>query len=101
MHRAEPNAGHRALARLEQRGLLTGIITQNVDRLHEDAGSQRVIDLHGRFDQVICLSCATRFSREAVAELMNQWNPGFLAEAAKRGQVELAPMPMPTSSMQS
>ncbi len=51
LRRADPNDGHAAAARLEQRGLLTGLITQNVDRLHEDAGSVNVVDLHGRFDR--------------------------------------------------
>ena len=54
-----PNAGHRALAALEHRGVVTGLITQNVDLLHEAAGSRHVIDLHGRYDRVRCLSCGT------------------------------------------
>ena len=55
--RRVPNAGHRALARLEERGVVSGLITQNVDLLHEAAGSRRVIDLHGRYDRVVCLDC--------------------------------------------
>lgn len=63
MSQAEPNAGHRALAALEGQGLLTGVITQNVDGLHTAAGSRRVIDLHGRLDRVICLDCGALVSR--------------------------------------
>jgi NAD-dependent SIR2 family protein deacetylase len=59
MSQASPNAGHQALADLEARGLLAGIITQNVDGLHAAAGSRQVIDLHGRLDRVICLECGT------------------------------------------
>ncbi len=54
---AVPNSGHRALARLEQLGLLQGIITQNVDGLHQDAGSQQVVEFHGSGRSLTCLSC--------------------------------------------
>ena len=54
---ASPNAGHRALADLELAGVVDGIITQNVDGLHLRAGSQRVVDLHGSMDRVVCLTC--------------------------------------------
>jgi NAD-dependent SIR2 family protein deacetylase len=77
MHRAEPNAGHFAIARMEQAGLLSGLITQNVDRLHSEAGSRMVIDLHGRFDEVICLGCRNITSRAALAERLEALNPGF------------------------
>ncbi len=61
---ALPNATHRALARLEQRGQIELLVTQNVDRLHQRAGSERVIDLHGRLDQVRCMSCDWRLPRD-------------------------------------
>src|SRR5579863_7490901 len=54
---ARPNAAHRALAALERRGALQGIITQNVDRLHHAAGSRRVVELHGALADVRCLGC--------------------------------------------
>jgi len=54
---AQPNAAHRALARLEQLGCIRQLITQNVDGLHQRAGSLRVLDLHGRLDRVECLAC--------------------------------------------
>lgn len=91
LRHADPNAGHLAVALLERRGLMTGLITQNVDRLHEDAGSVNVVDLHGRFDQVICLSNGHTFSRRLIAAILEEINPGFLEEALKSGVVEMAP----------
>lgn len=63
---AQPNRAHRALARLEEQGRLELLVTQNVDGLHEAAGSQQVIDLHGRLDRVRCLDCAGWMSRDAL-----------------------------------
>ncbi|CAH0287708.1 NAD-dependent protein deacetylase [Arthrobacter sp. Bi83] len=91
LRRADPNAGHAAVATLERRGLLTGLITQNVDRLHEDAGSVNVVDLHGRFDQVICLDCRRTYSRQLLAGVLEELNPGFLDRALESGAVEIAP----------
>jgi len=91
LRRADPNDGHTAAARLEQRGLLTGLITQNVDRLHEDAGSVNVVDLHGRFDRVACLDCQRRYSRSLLAGVLEELNPGFLTDALAAGVVEMAP----------
>jgi NAD-dependent deacetylase len=54
---AEPNAGHRAMARLEEHGVLKGIITQNIDGLHQKAGSKNVIEFHGSLDTFSCLTC--------------------------------------------
>ncbi|KAG1694678.1 NAD-dependent protein deacetylase [Nymphon striatum] len=53
---AQPNAAHQAITQLQQHGLLSKIVTQNVDRLHSNAGAKEVIDLHGRIDQIICLN---------------------------------------------
>ncbi len=83
-----PNDGHRALARMEDDGALVGVITQNVDTLHEAAGSRNVIDLHGRYDRVICLSCRRVISRDALAERLNALNPGFVDDVA---DAEIAP----------
>jgi len=91
VHRAQPNAGHRALAALERRGVVLGIITQNVDLLHEDAGSRHVIDLHGRYDRVVCLSCRTVISRAEMAERLDAFNPGFVEAVGEVGDVEIAP----------
>ncbi|WP_376778643.1 NAD-dependent protein deacetylase [Phytoactinopolyspora halotolerans] len=86
--RTEPNDGHRALAKLEAEGLVTGLITQNVDILHEVAGSRRVIDLHGRYDRVICLSCRRAITREHLAERLTALNPDYAAEVS---DIEIAP----------
>lgn len=91
LRRADPNDGHTAVARMEQRGLLTGLITQNVDRLHEDAGSRNVVDLHGRFDRVVCLACGRSYSRTLLAGVLEELNPGFLDAALVGGVVEAAP----------
>ncbi len=91
LRRANPNVGHAAVAAMEQRGLLSGLITQNVDRLHEDAGSVNVVDLHGRFDQVICLEQGHTFSRKLLAAILEELNPGFVQKAVEAGVVEMAP----------
>jgi NAD-dependent SIR2 family protein deacetylase len=77
MDAARPNAGHRALARLERAGLVGGVITQNVDLLHTKAGSRRVIDLHGTYARVRCLGCEALISRMALADRLEDANPGF------------------------
>ena len=71
---AQPNATHNILAELEQAGVLAGVITQNVDRLHQQAGSQRVIDLHGRLDQVRCLQCTTVETRHTIQQWLETHN---------------------------
>jgi NAD-dependent SIR2 family protein deacetylase len=74
---ARPNDGHRAVARLQQRGLITGIITQNVDGLHQAGGAQDVIELHGGLDLVICLSCGMRDTRPSHDARLREANVGF------------------------
>jgi NAD-dependent SIR2 family protein deacetylase len=76
---AAPNAGHRALADLEIAGVVNGVITQNVDGLHLQAGSRHVVDVHGSIDRVRCLSCGQFFAREDIAARMTSENP-WLAE---------------------
>jgi NAD-dependent SIR2 family protein deacetylase len=76
---AEPNAGHRALAALEIGGVVNGVITQNVDGLHLQAGSRHVVDVHGSIDRVRCLACGQFFAREDIAARMTRENP-WLAE---------------------
>lgn len=70
-----PNDGHRALARLEEAGLVTGVATQNVDDLHERAGSQHVVHVHGQMHTVTCFDCGTTFARERVAAIIESLNP--------------------------
>lgn len=90
---AEPNDGHRAVARLQRGGLVTGIITQNVDGLHSAAGSRDVTELHGRLDEVVCLGCRRRTSRAEVDGRLRAANPAFGAHAVEvnpDGDVDLA-----------
>ena len=79
-----PNAGHRALAALEHAGVVTGVITQNVDLLHTKAGSANVVNLHGTYARVICLGCGHTMSRAALAEQLEALNPGFIERAFER-----------------
>ena len=72
---ARPNAAHRALSALEQLGHIDLLITQNVDRLHQRAGSAKVVDLHGRVDQVRCMVCNATTSRERVQQQILRDNP--------------------------
>ncbi|MCX4472320.1 NAD-dependent protein deacetylase [Micromonospora sp. MW-13] len=80
--RAAPNDGHRAVARLQRGGLVDAVITQNVDGLHSVAGSQPVVELHGRLDEVVCLDCGNHTSREELDRRLRQANPGFDAVVA-------------------
>ncbi|WP_044988611.1 NAD-dependent protein deacetylase [Sorangium cellulosum] len=90
--RAEPNPAHRALARLEQGGLIEGLITQNVDGLHQAAGSRRVIELHGTLAEVACLACGAMEPRAALQQRLLARNPGWLrlaADVAPDGDADL------------
>ena len=66
----EPNDAHRALAQLEERGLLRAVVTQNVDGLHQRAGSRDVIEVHGSIRGAVCISCGVQAPLERVLELM-------------------------------
>ena len=90
---ARPNLGHRLVARLQECGLLSGIVTQNVDGLHQAAGASAVIDLHGRLDRVICLSCRGLSSRAELDLRLRRANPGFDADVSAMnpdGDAEIA-----------
>ena len=76
--KAAPNLAHRALARLEAAGRVQHLITQNVDGLHQQAGSRGVIDLHGRLDEVQCLGCGARIRRDEMQRILEARNPGWL-----------------------
>ena len=71
----EPNGAHLAVAELEARGLVEAVVTQNIDRLHRKAGSERVVEVHGSIDECVCLECGGRVGLERVLELMAQ-HPG-------------------------
>jgi NAD-dependent SIR2 family protein deacetylase len=92
MRRAQPNGAHRSLANLERSGRIEQLVTQNVDGLHQAAGSRSVIDLHGRVDAVVCLSCKRRSPRERVQAELVARNPAFAvldAEGAPDGDADL------------
>ncbi|MGH3274816.1 MAG: NAD-dependent protein deacetylase [Streptosporangiaceae bacterium] len=82
---ARPNAGHRAVAELGRSGLLTGIITQNVDGLHQAAGTSQVIELHGSLSRVRCLACGQRTPRLDLDGRLRQANPDWPATTARPG----------------
>lgn len=94
---ARPNRGHLALAALEARGVVSAVVTQNVDGLHAAAGSGAVIELHGNLHAVRCLTCAARFSRRQVQDWLARDNPEFLdhhareSRSAPDGDAQLAP----------
>ena len=79
--RARPNAGHSAVAALQRHGLLSGIVTQNVDGLHQSAGAGGVVELHGSLARVICLDCQNTVDREELHNRLREANPGFDAAA--------------------
>ena len=83
--RAVPNDGHLAVAEISRRGLLTGIITQNVDGLHQAAGAFGVTELHGSLHRVICLSCGQRTARAGLDRRLAAANPGWDARLAAVG----------------
>ncbi|WP_017612590.1 NAD-dependent protein deacetylase [Nocardiopsis salina] len=88
MERTECNDGHRALADLESAGAVSAVVTQNVDTLHELAGSRCVVDLHGRYDRVICLECRQVTSRSSLDRRLAELNPHFSVTVE---DIELAP----------
>ncbi len=79
---ARPNSGHHAVAELERRGLLDGIITQNVDGLHQAAGARNVIELHGSLSRVRCLGCGQRTGREELDRRLATVNARWAASLA-------------------
>ncbi|QHD06360.1 NAD-dependent protein deacetylase [Pseudomonas sp. R76] len=91
---AQPNKAHLALATLQQRERISGLITQNVDTLHDQAGSQDVIELHGSLHRVLCLDCQQRSERDVIQRVMEDRNPylaGVDAVQAPDGDTLLDP----------
>lgn len=91
---AQPNQAHKALATLQQRERISGLITQNVDTLHDQAGSQDVIELHGSLHRVLCLDCLQRSERDLIQRVMEDENPylaGVDAVQAPDGDTLLDP----------
>ena len=92
--RAQPNAAHAALASLEALQRLNLLVTQNVDGLHQRAGSAEVIELHGNIGRVICLGCGATQARETVQLALKEQNPAFVdavAQTAPDGDADLEP----------
>jgi NAD-dependent SIR2 family protein deacetylase len=83
MAHAQPTAAHHALAQLERAGRINLLVTQNVDGLHQAAGSAKVVDLHGRIDTVCCLGCGARTPRRALQEELTARNPDWLGLDAR------------------
>lgn len=83
-----PNDAHRAIAALEAGGRMTGLITQNVDGLHQAAGSQNVVELHGAIAEVSCLDCGDLSPRRELQRRLQGANPGWLQ---RHGAAEMAP----------
>jgi NAD-dependent SIR2 family protein deacetylase len=79
--RAAPNDGHRAVAALQARGLLSSVVTQNVDGLHQAGGATSVVELHGNLDRVVCLACSGRTPRAELDRRLRAANAGWVAEA--------------------
>lgn len=79
VHEARPNEAHRALARLEANGKTELLLTQNVDGLHQAAGSAKVIDLHGRLDRVRCTGCGRILPRDEMQDELARLNPNWLS----------------------
>lgn len=96
VHDALPNAAHAALSNLEHQGRIELLVTQNVDGLHQAAGAQRVVDLHGRIDQVICMTCTQRTARATLQAQLLRDNPHWSclpALAAPDGDAHLKGLP--------
>lgn len=89
--RAEPNAGHRALAALVQQGRISLLVTQNVDGLHQRAGSQDVVELHGSIARVRCLACKQAYARAQMQDWLSAANDDVLplVEVAPDGDARL------------
>jgi NAD-dependent SIR2 family protein deacetylase len=81
--RARPNAGHHGVTTLQRAGLLSGIVTQNVDGLQQAAGAEEVIELHGGLDRVVCQACGALTARLEVDQALRAANPDFAAVAER------------------
>jgi len=87
---AKPNLAHYALAQLELQGLLkAGVVTQNVDRLHYKAGSQNVVELHGRNDRLECMSCSATYNRKVVHQQLEGINAAFMEKQRRSDDSDL------------
>ncbi|MGU3294238.1 Sir2 family NAD-dependent protein deacetylase [Williamsia sp. M5A3_1d] len=91
MDAATPNRGHLAITDLQRLGLVSGVITQNVDMLHTKAGNHPVLELHGCYGRVCCIDCGWQISRHRLAGMLEPLNADFTARIRSRGAIEVAP----------
>ena len=90
---ARPNEGHLSVARMQEQGVVDGIVTQNVDGLHQAAGARDVVELHGNLNRISCLDCGTLTPREELGGRLDAANPSFAGVASAfnaDGDAELA-----------
>ncbi|MGO3885969.1 MAG: Sir2 family NAD-dependent protein deacetylase [Mycetocola sp.] len=80
---ASPNLAHRILADWEEAGVVSGVVTQNVDGLHAEAGTRRLVELHGTMSQVVCTECGQMFARSDIADRLDAANPRLRADAVR------------------
>jgi NAD-dependent deacetylase len=83
-----PNAAHQAIAELERRGLVRGVITQNIDRLHRKAGSQRIVEVHGSIESSVCLACG---AREGIGRVLEKLQAGMSTPRCDACETPLKP----------
>lgn len=86
---AQPNVAHRALTELERLGYIQGLITQNVDGLHQKAGMVNVVDLHGRNDQVVCLNCESTKPRREFQQELEHVNQAWIAQHLSTASIDV------------
>ncbi len=91
MDAALPNRGHLAITELQRQGMVSGVITQNVDMLHIKAGNAPVLELHGCYGRVCCVDCGWQISRHRLATILEPLNADFSARIRGRGAIEVAP----------
>jgi NAD-dependent deacetylase len=84
----QPNAAHQAIAELERRGLVRGVITQNIDRLHRKAGSQRIVEVHGSIESSVCLACG---AREGIGRVLEKLQAGMSTPRCDACETPLKP----------
>lgn len=104
VEQAQPNLAHNSLEKLQKKGFIHRIVTQNVDRLHSDAGAKNVIDLHGRLDKVVCLFCGDKTGRQAMQPRLEEANSslsGFIADMLPDGDANIDDYPMETVKVPS